>query len=81
MAQFFGFYRAQEQLEYWRAKLKAALDTKDAERIVQCKRYVRQCETVVAALKQADAPLPSNLAADAQGFFSHKPESVKSAGR
>jgi hypothetical protein len=41
---------AQEQLRYWQAECEAAHRFKDANRIVQCERFIKQCEIVISVL-------------------------------
>jgi hypothetical protein len=44
---------AKEQLKYWQGQYEAARLSADFQRLAQCKRFVKQCELVVSALKDA----------------------------
>ena len=51
-----------EQRQYWTDQLEIALQGDNAERVCQCKKFVAQCDMVIAALEQAHRPRDDSTA-------------------
>ena len=43
---------AKDQLAYWRKEGDAAREANDAARLVECERFIAQCELMVSALTE-----------------------------
>jgi len=47
-----------EQLKYWKDEYNSARRDFDSRRMLECRRFIRQCEQVIDALEQTVFPTP-----------------------
>ena len=65
-------FRLSEQLKYWKGEYDSARRQFDSKRMLEARRFVRQCEQVIDGLEQSVFPAPPAGSDDAKysSYFS-----------